>query len=355
MKYRIRDHQKRRNQYNNHAEWKIFPLRVFMSVLFVSVLASGGYAQPVAGDKSILMQSYVYAVKDSVELGLDVYKKDSVDGKAKPCVLFVFGGAFMAGHRNDTVYNRYFHFLADHNYVVIPISYRLGLKNVKHLSKFDIGPLRKAIDMAVEDVFDATAWIISNAAILGIDTSKIILSGSSSGAITVLGAEYAKRNNKPLASKLPASFQYAGLISFSGALLSFDGKPKYSIKPAPAMLFHGTADKIVPYGKIRFFNKGFFGSSSIAATFKKNKYPYFIYRADGLGHEMAILPMYEHLPMILDFLDQYVNQAKPQEVDIFFNDPTIKPLMTLTPKELFKKLQEKSEDKTQPAPVSFNK
>ncbi|MEJ0104163.1 MAG: carboxylesterase family protein [Bacteroidota bacterium] len=320
-------------------------IRLYVSViLLISLSLTGLYAgaqiEPIS--PGIHKQSFIYAVKDSAKLGLDVYNNTSGTVTKKPCVLFIFGGAFIAGHRDDSIYNKYFNSLVDHDYVLISISYRLGLKGAKHLSKYNIAPLRKAVSMAIEDVYDATNWVIENSAMLGIDTGKIILSGSSSGAITVLGADFRRRNNMEIAQKLPAGFQYAGVVSFSGAVLSFNGSLKYAIPPAPTLLFHGSADKIVPYNKIRFLNKGFYGSSWIARTFKKEKYPFYIYRAEGLGHEMAVLPMYNQLPLILDFLDRFVMQKKPLQVDMSYDDPAIKPLMILTPKELFKKLQQKS-------------
>ncbi len=106
------------------------------------------------------------------------------------------------------------------------------------------------------------------------------------------------------------------------------------------MFFHGTADKTVPYTQIKFLNKGLYGSSSISETFKKNSYPYYIYRAEGLGHEVAVLPMIQQLPLIFDFLDRFVMKHLPLQIDMSYKDPTIKPIMVLTAAQLFRKLQQ---------------
>ena len=289
---------------------------------------------------SIEKQSFIYSVKDSNQLGLDIYTLRTADSMSKrPCVIFVFGGAFVTGRRDDTLYNHYFNNLVENGYDVVSISYRLGMRGVKHVSKFNIAPLRNAVNMAVEDLYDATTWVITHANQFGIDTSKIILSGSSSGAITVLTAEFQRRNEKPSAQLLPVGFEYAAVISFAGAVLSFDGKLRYTIKPAPYLMFHGTADKIVVYRKIRFFNKGFYGSAWIAKTFKENNDPYYLYSEEGMGHEISVYPMFDKIPVILDFLEKYAIQKKPYQVDLLFKDPNAKPLMLLTPGELFKKLQ----------------
>ena len=122
-------------------------------------------------DSDITKQTFTYAVKDTSTLRLDIYTKDSFNNSAKrPCVIFVFGGAFIAGQRDNSIYYNYFNFLAEHNYIVASISYRLGLRGAKKVSLFHTAPLKNAIDMAVEDLYDATGWIVNHADSIGIDT-----------------------------------------------------------------------------------------------------------------------------------------------------------------------------------------
>jgi predicted esterase len=307
--------------------------------IFHILIVSVGVSQRVPIRPGILKQSFVFAVKNDSTLALDVYSmKDANRAEKKPAILFMFGGAFVTGSRDDTIYNAYFNTLTENKYLVISISYRLGLKGVKHVSKFNIKPLKNAVDMAVADVFDATNWVIGHADSLGIDTSMIILSGSSSGAITSLTAEFERKNEYAAAATLPAGFEYAGLITFSGAILSLKGKLKFKNPPAPRLMFHGTADKIVPYQKIRFFNRGFYGSAWIAKYLKKHSIPFYLYSEEGMGHEIAALPMIDKLPVILDFLNEYIRQHKPYQVELNFKNPDQKPLMLQTSAELMKKL-----------------
>jgi hypothetical protein len=289
----------------------------------------------------ISKKTFLYAVKGNDSLGLDIYTLKTADSTSKkPCIIFVFGGAFVTGHRDDSVYNTYFNALVQNNYIVVSISYRLGLKGVRHVSKFNIRPLKNAVDMAVDDLFDATNWVVTHSQTLGVDTSTVLLSGSSSGAITVLTSEFERKNEYPAAAKLPAGFQYAGVISFSGAILSFDGKLSYKNKPAPKLMFHGTADKIVTYSKIRFFNRGFYGSSWIAKVAAEHNYPYYLYSEDGLGHEVAVLPMIYNLNEISDFLDRFIAQHKNYQINLHFKNPDQKPAMLITSEELMKKLNQ---------------
>lgn len=297
-----------------------------------------GFRKPVISS-SVIKQSFIYAEKDTCRLGLDVYMMKNADSSVKkPCVIFVFGGAFAGGRRDDSLYNGYFNFLTEHGYVVVSISYRLGLKGVRNVSKFNLKPLIRAVDMAVDDVFDATNWVLKHGSTLGVDSSRILISGSSSGAITVLTAEFERSNDYVEAAKLYTGFRYAGLITFSGAILSLKGKLRFKNPPAPRLMFHGTADRIVPYKKIRFFNKGFYGSDWIAKTLAENNYPYYLYSEEGMGHEIAVLPMIYNLNYIEFFLDQYIAQQKKYQISLNFKDPDQKPLMLQTPAELMKKL-----------------
>ncbi|HTE28413.1 alpha/beta hydrolase fold domain-containing protein [Flavitalea sp.] len=290
----------------------------------------------LSAEAQVTKQSFIYATKDTQTLSLDFYGRKGDTLVKKPCVLFVFGGAFVGGRRDDTNYIRYFNSLAEQGFKVASISYRLGLKGVTDLSVIHTKPLQKAIDMAVDDVYDATNWILKHADSLQVDPHKIILSGSSSGAITVLQAELIKCNQQT--RKLPQQFSYAGVIAFSGAIFSYKGKPAYKTSPAPSLFFHGTADKIVPYKSIRLFNKGLFGSSSLADIYKTNGYPYYIYRAKNLGHEVSVIPMITQLPLILDFIDRFVIKEQNLEIDTEVNDPSEKPILTISAGALFKKL-----------------
>ena len=104
--------------------------------------------------------------------------------------------------------------------------------------------------MAVEDLYDATAFIVDKADEWGIDSSQIVACGSSAGAITVLHGEYALCNASPLVQHLPAGFRYAGIVSFAGAIFEMGEELRWASQPAPMMLFHGDADANVPYNVI---------------------------------------------------------------------------------------------------------
>jgi acetyl esterase/lipase len=277
----------------------------------------------------------VYAVKDGQELKMDIYALPSETKKEQPCLMFVFGGGFKEGSRDAADYIDYFTYFAEKGFVVVSIDYRLGMKDAPAPGIFNTQPLRNAIAMAVSDLYSATDYVLRNAQELNVDSTRIIISGSSAGAITVLQADYEERDHKPSADVLPEKFHYAGVISFAGGIFSTEGVPSYTRAPAPTLFFHGSADKLVPYDKTRFFRLGMFGSFSLAARFREKGYPYLFYSMEGMGHEVAGYPMKEFLPEIEQFIVDFVFDRKQWLVDVRFKDKLRRSDKTVTPKNYY--------------------
>lgn len=263
-------------------------------------------------------QTYTYINRDSQALQLDVYT--TYTSEVQPCLIFVFGGGFKEGTRDAEIYSDYFEYFANKGFTVASIDYRLGMKGEKAPSMFNYKPMESSIELAVEDLYSATHFLLKNAHELNIDTAQIMISGSSAGAIAVLQADYEKRNNFESANILPSQFQYIGVIAFSGSIFSREGAPTYTIPPAPTLLFHGSADKLVPYNNTRFFNIGMFGSNTLAKEFRKNEYPYLFYSMEGGGHEVAEYPMTDFLPEIDQFITDFIFNKKQLFIDINYRD-----------------------------------
>lgn len=271
--------------------------------------------------------TYLYAERDTCDLYLDVYNpakgsQTSIDGKKKPTIVFMFGGGFIGGTRDDASYNQWFRTLTQNGYRVISIDYRLGLKGSDKVGVAQVNVLDKAIHMAVEDLFSATVFMIDNAETLGIDPENIVVSGSSAGAISVMQAEYEICNSTSWTEVLPEGFNYAGVMSFSGAILSRKGKVKYAKEPCPTLMLHGTADKLVPYKQIAFFNVGFFGGGKLVERFKKFGLDYNMYHFIGYGHEIAG-SMSTTTDLQFKFLECNVMEDKDRIVETWIEDPNV--------------------------------
>ena len=160
-----------------------------------------------------------------------------------------------------------------------------------------------AIRYAVEDCSEAIAWLCNHADELGIDTSRIILSGSSAGAITVLQTDYCRCNSLPPAAALPVGFRPAAVVPYAGGLYCSACQLKYAVPPAPTCFFHGTADRIVNYNSFRgSLGKALFGANRVARVFKRNDYSHWILRYEDHGHEIAAA-----LPQTIDGFCAFVN------------------------------------------------
>ena len=236
----------------------------------------------------------------------------------KPAIIFMFGGAFYTGKRDEERFISCFEYYARSGYEVFSIDYRLGLKDValegvKPISKL-LDTIQYTIDIAVEDLYDATSYIVDMSETWGVDPSMIVSFGSSAGAVSVLQAEYYRVNGHKLASKLPNKFKYKGVIGMAGAIFSTSGKLKWRSDVAPILMFQGSADRNIPYDSKQVFKYGLFGSKAITKSLKKIDSPYYFVTFEGAGHEIALTPMNENREDIDAFLDKLVKKSLPLEI-----------------------------------------
>lgn len=271
--------------------------------------------------------TYLFVQRDTCDLFMDVYdpaegSETSAFGIGKPTIIFMFGGGFIQGTRDDADYLKWFRMMTENGYRIISIDYRLGLKGSDKVGVAQVNVLDKAIHLAVEDLFSATTFIIDNAEQLGVDPGNIVISGSSAGAISVMQAEYEIANRTEWASVLPSGFNYAGVMSFSGAILSREGKVDFKDDPCPTLMLHGTADKLVPYEQIKVFNLGFFGGGKLVERFKKYGLSYNMYHFIDYGHEIAG-SMDTTVDLQIRFLETNVMQKKQRIVEAWLSDPDV--------------------------------
>lgn len=261
------------------------------------------------------MKTYDFAEKDGQILKLDVYSPN--DGEElHPCIMFYFGGGFIQGARNDSMVVKFCETMAyEHGFVAIAADYRLGLVGATNLGIFNKKPAINAINMAAEDAISALDFVLRHSNELKINREKIIISGSSAGAITSLQADYFICNGYGNAEILPDDFHLAGVIPFAGAIFSVNGKVKYrKHAPAPTMFFHGMKDKLVPYKQIKFFNIGFIGSDMIVKQFEKYNYPYFIRRYEDYAHAVAAF-FNANIEDVLWFYENYIVEKQELQID----------------------------------------
>ena len=304
---------------------------IFVSLMALSAFAQSAESSAVQEAKVAAQEEFApssthcFAQRDTTKLYLDIYEPapgsaTTLDGKTKPTILFVFGGGFISGTRNEKSYKAWFKQLTDNGYRVVANDYRLGLKGVSNVGIMAAKAVHKAIDIAVEDLLDATAYLVNHAQELGIEPDNIVVSGSSAGAITSLQAEWYLSNAHPMCKVLPDGFHYAGVMSFAGAIFSDSGRVRYNTTPAPMLLLHGTADKIVNFKQVWFFNLRFAGSNVLLRkTLKPGDYNYNYYQFETYGHEIAS-EMRHQFAREIQFLEDNVIRGKKVIVEASVTD-----------------------------------
>ena len=273
--------------------------------------------------------TYRVAQRDTCDLYMDVFEPVAIPGDTldRPTILFVFGGGFVMGQRDDPWVLPWFKLLNENGYRVVSVDYRLGLKGIR--MRFDLFHLiqsadytKAAVDMGVEDVFASVRYLADHPE-LGVDMDNIVIAGSSAGAMISLSCELEACNRTARAVILPEGFHFAGVMSFAGAIMSDTGKPAYKRTPCPQLLIHGTKDEAVAYEKMGFGRRGMFGSSYLVEeVLKPAGYTYQIYRYVGHSHDMAA-NMLANWPEEKRFLEVAVMGKNALTIDSTVDDPTM--------------------------------
>jgi acetyl esterase/lipase len=171
---------------------------------------------------------------------LDVYQPAGDTAEGRPAIVWVHGGSFRFGSKTSAEIVDEATTFARKGFVNVSISYRLsptgcsaGAPTIECVT---------AIVNAKHDAQAAVRFLRANADAYGIDPDRIAISGTSAGAITALNVGYdptdvGSSGNPGFPSHVSAA------VSLSGARIL--GAP--GAGDAPALLFHGDADFVVPY------------------------------------------------------------------------------------------------------------
>ncbi len=190
-------------------------------------------------------------------LKLDVYEPDGDNLSVRPLIIWVHGGSFIAGTKNDIDVSSLCEHFAKRGYVCASIEYRLGYSAFPPNTKI----VTEAVFRAVQDMRAAVRFFRKDAAtanIYHIDPNMIFGGGSSAGAFTALHLAYL---DEP--SELPADIDTNIIGGFEGnsgnsgypstinAVIDLCGAlgDKHYIKSGdiPFCAMHGDADPTVPY------------------------------------------------------------------------------------------------------------
>ena len=273
-------------------------------------------AKPAAVSTAVQRTTSLYATKDGQKLYLDRFVDNGVRVKGKrPVILFQFGAGWEGAPRKEAPSNDSFTHFTSMGYEVIVIDYRQGVRIAKERKEFTPANgtqmYLRAIQWGVEDLFDATTFVLKHADEWNIDKDQIVLMGGSAGATDSLVAEYNVANETELArAHLPSDFRYAGVISMAGAFWLKANTPlTFKNKPAPIMFFHGGKDQFVTYDEVQGPFSGY-GPVYYFHHFPGPDYPkWFVDYPQG-DHLIAGLPAVDQLSEMDDFLKRFVRERQ---------------------------------------------
>lgn len=298
-------------------------MKLLIAILSIFIFCSGSllaqerYLEEITD--SVDVETFTYANKDNTPLDLDLYLPGFDNEIDRPVFLYVHGGGFSGGRRDEPNIQAFCKKMARHGYAVVSISYRLTRKDTDTGFGCDCPAADKmaTFEAAVSDLQDATFFLIEHREQFGINPQQIILSGSSAGAETALNAAY----EAPFCYGLDSGpVAYAGVVAMAGAIP--DTAKIYAESAIPSLLFHGTCDNLVPYGTAphRYCSEdqpGYLmlnGSQAIAEKLRKLGKPYWLHTTCGGDHALAGTPMTQYFPEIVRFCHDFVLDGKKDQI-----------------------------------------
>ena len=195
-----------------------------------------------------------------IDLDMDIYEPEGDTLSARPAIIFIHTGAFFSGHNElDDVVDLSIA-SAKRGYVSFNINYRLGLNVLSSYSG------ERAVYRGMQDASAAIRYIREHHEEYNIDPNKIFIWGTSAGSFVGLHLAYSQDDERPESTYGTVSDPDLGCIDCSGNNYIHSCKPTALIScwgaigdlnwidsedNIPTLMFHGTADPIVP------FNSGF--------------------------------------------------------------------------------------------------
>jgi len=186
----------------------------------------------VTTTSNIVYGSAVNNSGQTVTLRLDLYQPVGDTVTERPAIVWIHGGSFATGSKTSPELVDQATVFSGKGYVNASISYRLEPPGCSG------GPTPLciiAIQEAFQDAQSAVRFLRTNAATYDIDAGRIAVGGTSAGAITAMHVGFGTSEDPTAA--------VAAAVSLSGARLLGAVDPG----DAPSLLFHGTADFVVPY------------------------------------------------------------------------------------------------------------
>ena len=172
----------------------------------------------------------------TTSLLLDVYRPPAGPSPSRPLVVLIHGGGFVNGSRSDMATDATLY--AQAGFVVASIDYRLQPQSTS-------AQQLTAASNGIDDGMEAVRWLKASASTYGIDTTRIVLVGSSAGGVIALGA--ALLDDPTPAGPLSALSPVPAAAVSTGAHLTPAndlGLLTIGATDAPVLMYHNATDSV---------------------------------------------------------------------------------------------------------------
>lgn len=179
----------------------------------------------------------------------DLYQPAGDTAVGRPLIIWMHGGGFKFGSKDDRSNQIWGKSFAQRGFVVATINYTLS----KNLPFFNFDELKRSCYYGVLDAKQAIAFFKQHSKEFHIDPNKIILAGNSAGGLIAMQAAYS--TNAELAkfagiagenSKDNELLKIQGVINFWGGIFNLDWLKNAQI---PLVNVYGSTDNIVAPGQ----------------------------------------------------------------------------------------------------------
>ena len=191
-----------------------------------------------------------------VDLEMDIYEPNQDTVTNRPVIVLIHPGAFFTGNNEVDDMVSLANSSAKRGFLAVSISYRLGLNVLSDYSG------ERAVYRGVQDLSAAVRFLRENYLQYGIDRDKIYVWGSSAGSFVGLHSIYTEDDERPVSTYGGFGDPDLGCINCEGNDYDQDGRPNALIScwgaigdldwidqenTIPLIMFHGTADGVVPF------------------------------------------------------------------------------------------------------------
>jgi len=234
-----------------------------------------------------------------IDLDMDIYQPVGDTLTNRPVIIFAHTGSFFSGNNEADDMVDLATSAAKRGYVAITINYRLGLNIISTYSG------ERAVYRGVQDGGAAIRYLREFPEEFGINPNQIFMWGSSAGALIALHLSYLDDDDRPIASYGGGNDPDLGCPICEGNDYAHDPKPNAIVScwgaigdldwideedTVPAIMFHGTADLIVPFNSGLPFTLNIalpivYGSNPIHDRLNELGIENELYFEDGQPHE----------------------------------------------------------------------